>query len=91
MSGLTLTARGIHTGSQYLDPANRQKIDAWQRYDLGARYAFELGGTDITLRASVENMLDKMYWASANVPADTAPGLTLAGPRTWLVSATLGF
>lgn len=91
VSGLTLTARGIHTGSQYLDPANRQKIDAWQRYDLGARYAFEVGETDITLRASVENVLDKMYWASANVPADTAPGLTLASPRTWLVSATLGF
>jgi iron complex outermembrane receptor protein len=89
--GLTLTARTIHTGSQYLDAANRQKIDAWQRYDLGARYAFELGGTDITLRASVENVLDKTYWASANVPDGTATGLTLSTPRTWLVSATLGF
>ncbi|MBD2839966.1 TonB-dependent receptor [Pseudomonas sp. JM0905a] len=89
--GLTLTARTIHTGSQYLDAANRQKIDAWQRYDLGARYAFELGGTDVTLRASVENVLDKTYWASANVPDGTASGLTLSTPRTWLLSATLGF
>lgn len=89
--GLTLSARAIHTGSQYLDATNRQKIDAWQRYDLGARYAFEVGGTDVTLRASVENVLDKTYWASANVPDGTATGLTLSTPRTWLVSATLGF
>ncbi len=89
--GLTLSARVIHTGAQYLDAANRQKVDAWQRYDLGARYAFHVAGKDVTLRASVENVLDKTYWASANVPDGTASGLTLSTPRTWLVSATLGF
>ncbi|MDW3713720.1 MULTISPECIES: TonB-dependent receptor [Pseudomonas] len=91
VQGLTLTARAIHTGAQYLDPANTQKADAWQRYDLGARYAFSVGETDVTLRASVENVMDKAYWASANVPDGTATGLTLSTPRTWLVSATLGF
>lgn len=91
VQGLTLTARAIHTGAQYLDPANTQKADAWQRYDLGARYAFAIGETDVTLRASVENVMDKAYWASANVPDGTATGLTLSTPRTWLVSATLGF
>ncbi|MDT3712382.1 TonB-dependent receptor [Pseudomonas soli] len=91
VAGLTLGARVIHTGNQYLDAANQQKIDAWQRYDLGARYALKLGGKAITLRASVENVLDKAYWASANVPEGTATGLTLSTPRTWLVSATVGF
>ncbi|MGA4632597.1 TonB-dependent siderophore receptor [Pseudomonas solani] len=91
VQGLTLTARAIHTGAQYLDQANTQKADAWQRYDLGARYAFAVGETDVTLRASVENVMDKAYWASANVPDGTATGLTLSTPRTWLVSATLGF
>ncbi|WP_236207281.1 TonB-dependent receptor [Pseudomonas tohonis] len=91
VQGLTLTARAIHTGAQYLDPANTQKAAAWQRYDLGARYAFSVGETDVTLRASVENVMDKAYWASANVPDGTATGLTLSTPRTWLVSATLGF
>lgn len=91
VQGLTLTARAIHTGAQYLDPANTQKADAWQRYDLGARYAFSVGETDVTLRASVENVMDKAYWASANVPDGTATGLTLSTPRTWLVSATFGF
>ncbi|HGM5582571.1 TPA: TonB-dependent siderophore receptor [Pseudomonas putida] len=91
IDGLTLSARVIHTGNQYLDAANRQKVDAWQRYDLGARYALKLGDKDVTLRASVENVLDKTYWASANVPDGTATGLTLSTPRTWLLSATVGF
>lgn len=91
VQGLTLTARAIHTGAQYLDQANTQKADAWQRYDLGARYAFSVGETDVTLRASVENVMDKAYWASANVPDGTATGLTLSTPRTWLMSATFGF
>lgn len=91
VQGLTLSARAIHTSSQYLDAANQQKAEAWQRYDLGARYALKLGDKDVTLRASVENVLDKAYWASANVPEGTATGLTLSTPRTWLVSATVGF
>lgn len=91
LRGLTLTARAIHTSSQYLDPANQQKIDGWERYDLGARYAFELGESPITLRATVENVLDKTYWASAATSSDSAAGLTLSTPRTWLVSATVGF
>ncbi|QLG93597.1 TonB-dependent receptor [Pseudomonas yamanorum] len=91
LHGLTLTARAIHTGSQYLDPANEQKIDSWNRYDLGARYAFKLDDKQITLRATVENVLNTTYWASAATSSDSAPGLTLSTPRTWLVSATVGF
>ncbi|MCY1419766.1 Ferrichrome receptor FcuA [compost metagenome] len=91
VQGLTLTARAIHTGSQYLDPANEQKIDSWERYDLGGRYAFSVGNSPVTLRATVENVLDKTYWASAATSSDSAAGLTLSTPRTWLVSATVGF
>jgi iron complex outermembrane receptor protein len=91
LPGLTLTARAIHTGSQYLDQANEQKIDAWQRYDLGGRYAFKAGSSPVTLRAGVENVLNKTYWASAATSSDAAAGLTLSTPRTWLVSATVGF
>lgn len=89
--GLTLTARAIHTSSQYLDAANEQEIDAWQRYDLGGRYAFKVGDSPVTLRASVENVLDKTYWASAATSSDSAAGLTLSTPRTWLLSVTVGF
>ncbi|MNH05546.1 Ferrichrome receptor FcuA precursor [compost metagenome] len=91
LAGLTLTARGLHSSSQYLDQANSKQIDGWERYDLGARYAFKVDDKDITLRASVENVLDDRYWASAGASDDSEPGLTLSTPRTYLVSATLGF
>jgi len=91
LSGLTLTARGIHSSSQYLDQANSKQIDGWQRFDAGARYAFKVDGKDITLRASVENLLDERYWASAGASDDSEAGLTLSTPRTYLLSASVGF
>lgn len=91
VSGLTLTARGIHSSSQYLDQANSKQIDGWERYDAGARYAFRVDGKDVTLRATVENLLDERYWASAGASDDSEAGLTLSTPRTYLLSATLGF
>ncbi|OLF53858.1 TonB-dependent receptor [Pseudomonas chlororaphis] len=91
VQGLTLTARGIYSGSQYLDQSNTKEIDSWERFDLGARYAFKLDDKAITLRANVENVLDKRYWSSAGASDDSEPGLTLATPRTLLLSATVGF
>ncbi|NMZ71039.1 iron complex outermembrane recepter protein [Pseudomonas peli] len=91
VQGLTLTARAIHTGSQYLDSANEQEIDSWERYDLGGRYAFKVGGKPVTVRATVENVLDKTYWASAATSSDSAAGLTLSTPRTVLLSTTVDF
>ncbi|MFV3289751.1 TonB-dependent siderophore receptor [Pseudomonas sp. NY11955] len=91
VNGLTLTARGIHSSSQYLDQNNSKQIEGWERYDLGARYAFKVDATEVTLRASVENVLDDRYWSSAGASDDSEPGLTLSTPRTYLVSATVGF
>lgn len=91
VNGLTLTARGIHSSSQYLDQNNSKQIDGWERYDLGARYAFKVDATQLTLRASVENVLDDRYWSSAGASDDSEPGLTLSTPRTYLLSATVGF
>ncbi|GLK88878.1 TonB-dependent receptor [Pseudomonas turukhanskensis] len=91
LAGLTLTTRGIHSSSQYLDQANSKKIDGWERFDVGARYAFKAGEKDITVRVGVENVLDDRYWSSAGASDDSEPGLTLSTPRTYLVSATVGF
>lgn len=91
VNGLTLTARGIHSSSQYLDQNNSKQIDGWERYDVGARYAFKVDATQVTLRASVENVLDDRYWSSAGASDDSEPGLTLSTPRTYLLSATMGF
>lgn len=91
VSGLTLTSRAIHSSSQYLDQANSKKIDGWERLDIGARYAFKVSEKDVTLRASVENVLDDQYWISAGASDDSEPGLSLSTPRTYLISATVGF
>ena len=91
LEGLTLTSRGIYSSSQYLDTSNVKEIDAWNRVDVGARYAFKVDDKHITLRANVENVADKRYWSSAGASDDSEPGLTLSTPRTYLLSATVDF
>ncbi|MHC8315090.1 TonB-dependent siderophore receptor [Pseudomonas sp. LB3P31] len=91
LQGLTLTSRGIYSSSQYLDQSNNKEIDSWERFDVGARYAFKLDDRTITLRGNVENVADKRYWSSAGASDDSEPGLTLSTPRTYLLSATVDF
>lgn len=84
--GMTLTGRVIFTSSQFYDQGNTQKISDWTRVDLGARYSLNVQGLPITVRASVENVLDYNYWAT------TGRGLLTPGtPRTYLVSASFDF
>jgi iron complex outermembrane recepter protein len=86
LQGLTLTARWIHTGSQYLNVGNTLSIPAWDRFDLGARYATAIYGRPTTFRASVLNVANKSYWSS------TIGGyLTMGAPRTLLLSMTTDF
>ena len=91
VQGLTLTTRGIYSSSQYLDQSNNKEIDSWERFDVGARYAFKVDDKTITLRGNVENVADKRYWSSAGASDDSEPGLTLSTPRTYLFSATVDF
>jgi len=86
LSGLTLTARTIYTGDQYVNEANTREIPDWTRFDIGSRYTFKSGGKTITLRANVENVFDKRYWSTASTF-----GLTYATPRTAFLSATIDF
>ncbi|WP_246659793.1 TonB-dependent receptor [Methylosinus sporium] len=82
----TLTGRVIYTSFQFYDQANTQSIPEWTRLDLGGRYTVEIEGRPVTLRISVENVLDTNYWAT------TGRGLLTAGaPRTFLVSTTVDF
>ncbi|MQT71669.1 TonB-dependent receptor, partial [Pseudomonas sp. FSL R10-0071] len=90
ISGLTLSARAIRTGEQYIDSANTQSIDGWTRYDLGARYALKgLMDKPVLLRLAVENVLNKDYWASAST--GRVSGVSRGAPRTVLVSSTFSF
>jgi iron complex outermembrane recepter protein len=88
---ITFDGRVIYTSSQYADAGNQQKVDAWTRLDLGARYLVPLAnGTLLTLRGRVENVTGEDYWASVG----GFPGagyLTVGAPRTLLLSATFDF
>jgi iron complex outermembrane receptor protein len=88
--GLLLNARTLYTASQYADAANTQQLPSWTRLDVGASYRTSVMGRDLTLRARVDNVTNRSYWASAG----GYPGagyLVEGAPRTVGVSATVGF
>jgi iron complex outermembrane receptor protein len=89
LPGVTLTARWLHTGKQYVDVANTAAISSWNRFDLGARYATRVLGKSTTFRASVLNVANNAYWESA---ATSGQGyITQGAPRTFLFSMTTDF
>jgi iron complex outermembrane recepter protein len=88
INGAALNARILRTGGQYVNTTNTLSIPAWTRVDLGARYRFKFEEKDITLRANVENVANKAYWASASTSNNY---LTQGDPRTLKVSATVDF
>jgi iron complex outermembrane receptor protein len=87
LRGLTLSGRAIYTSGQYYDNANLQQLPDWVRFDVGARYTFDLNGKPVTIRANVINVGNKGYWASAT----PSYGLSLGAPRTYLLSTTFTF
>lgn len=87
---LALNARVMHTGKQWADGGNTIEVPAWNRLDVGARWGTEVGGVPLTLRARIDNVANKAYWASAG----GYPGanyLVLGSPRTLSVSASADF
>ena len=88
--GLSLNARTVYTSTQYADLSNTKKLPSWTRLDIGARYLTQVAGRDVTLRARVDNVTDRNYWASP-VSLFDAGSLVLASPRTVVVSATVAF
>ncbi|CAM3734352.1 TonB-dependent receptor [Pseudomonas wadenswilerensis] len=87
VEGLTLTALGIHSSSQYLDSANDLKIPQWTRYDLGGRYSTRILSKDVVLRASLENVENRAYWAGVFNDGYA----TVSEPRTLKLSASIDF
>jgi iron complex outermembrane receptor protein len=88
--GLSVNARALHTASQFADGANLQQLPSWNRLDAGVSYATRIAERNVTLRARIDNLTDKSYWASAG----GYPGsgyLVLGAPRTVTVSATVDF
>ncbi|MAK71972.1 MAG: TonB-dependent siderophore receptor [Idiomarinaceae bacterium] len=90
LPGLTLDARAIYTGEQYADAANQYTVDSSQRWDIGGRYSFLVGVTEIDVLLRVENLFDENYWASVG----GFPGsnyLVLSEPRNVKLSVSVDF
>lgn len=90
VNGLSLNSRVIYTSSQYVNNENNLEIPSWTRLDLGARYGFKVEERDVTLRARLDNVTGRDYWASSG----GYPGsnyLVLGAPRTFSVSASVDF
>jgi len=90
IDGLTLTSRVVYTSRQYVNNDNNLDIPSWTRLDLGARYGFKVDDKDVTLRARLDNVAGRDYWASTG----GYPGsnyLVLGAPRTLSVSASVDF
>lgn len=87
---LTLSARAILTGAQYVDAANTQRLPSWTRFDFGARYTFKPAGhSPIVVRLAVENAFGRNYWAAAST--GQIVGISRGAPRTLLASTTFSF
>ncbi|KJZ51085.1 TonB-dependent receptor [Pseudomonas marginalis] len=88
LQGAAVNARMLRTGGEYVNATNTLSIPTWTRVDLGARYGFKADDKYITLRANVENVANKAYWASASTANNY---LTQGEPRTVKLSATVDF
>ncbi|HWQ86489.1 TonB-dependent siderophore receptor [Brevundimonas sp.] len=89
-SGLTLEGRVVYTGEQPVDAANTVQLSSWTRFDAGVRYAADIAGRPVTLRARVENLADEDQW----VAVGGYPGanyLTPGAPRTLRLSLSTDF
>lgn len=86
LPGLTLTANASAVSRQYISADNRLYAPGRAIFDVGARYAMQVGGRPVTLRASVHNVANKAYWGMPLLSS-----LALGAPRTFLLSASVDF
>jgi len=89
VAGLKLNADWQFTTKKAFDTANTVFVPGYHLLNLGGSYAMRVGSTSVTLRAQVDNALNKFYWR------DVTPelgGYLLAGSsRIYRLSAQLDF
>ncbi|MCQ4628727.1 TonB-dependent siderophore receptor [Shinella sp. CPCC 100929] len=73
VEGFFLTAGVQHTGKQWADDANTDRLPSFTTFDLGLRYTTTQFGDPLTVRLAVTNVANKGYWQTSNY---------LGAPRT---------
>lgn len=86
IQNLTLTANTTAVSKQYLKSDNKQSLPSYTVYALGARYVTAIKQAPLTIRANIENLLDKNYWSTSHYNV-----LALGQGRTFTLSASMDF
>lgn len=86
IKNLTIIVNANYSSKQYLENDNAQSLDGHTILGLGARYTTYINETPVTIRANIDNLTDKSYWAAARYN-----DLSIGEGRTMILSATIDF
>lgn len=91
VEGLVWNNRLFLSGRKPVTPDNSIELPAFWQWDTALVYRTRLSGQSVTLRAGIDNVLDRRYWREA--PTQYWGGIYLfpAMPRTLRASAQFSF
>lgn len=85
--GLTLNLGGKYHGKTALDANNNWELPAYTLFYGGASYTTKISNKTVTLIGTVDNLLDKEYWAVG----DSYGGMRIGEPRTFAAKVKVDF
>jgi iron complex outermembrane receptor protein len=94
--GLVGSADWQYSSKRAGNDINSFDVAGYSLFDIGARYATNVGGKGVTWRLAVNNLADKHYWstiAPSNITGTNTGNLVahLGSPRTVSASMTIDF
>ncbi|WP_235471307.1 TonB-dependent siderophore receptor [Herbaspirillum hiltneri] len=84
VDGLSVNGGMYYVGRRPLNTQNTTWMGGYTRFDTGARYATRIGGYKTVFGLTVQNLLDKRYWAAGDADIN---GAWAGKPRTLFISA----
>ncbi|MBJ7539337.1 TonB-dependent receptor [Marinomonas transparens] len=86
IQNLTVIAKANAVSKQYLQNDNVRSLPGYTIYGLGARYSTTVNTMPLTIRANIDNLMDKATWSAASYN-----DLGLVEGRTLTLSAAMEF
>lgn len=87
--GLKLNGTWLYAGKKAFDASNSVFVPGYHVLNFGLAYATKVGATHTTLRANVDNALDRFYWR--DVTQELGGYLFPGASRTFKLSAQVDF